>query len=135
MKKSLLEIYALAVCFIAALVVLTSVVMDADHVLALAAPDLMMDTFTHRQTADNDSYFQMHRGEFNPQTKSFPPRPSEDTLTAKRLAAKTVANSEEQRLALQGLLKDIIVTLVAAGFFVVHWIIAKQQRERTAAAA
>jgi hypothetical protein len=127
MKKSLLEIYALAVCFVAAITALVGLISFANAGLVLAAPGVMM---TVPPNLENNDAFWMSERTFDPATKAYVPRPAEDKLTAMRQTRLDQQAASERRTALRTLIRMIVLSLIAGAFFFFHWRIARQERER-----
>ena len=76
MKKSLLEIYALAVCFVAALTFLAATSQMLNAMAGLAFPITMMDQFAYNKVASNDAYWEDQRI-FDPKIRNYPSPPPE----------------------------------------------------------
>ncbi|HUO03076.1 MAG TPA: hypothetical protein VMU31_09870, partial [Rhizomicrobium sp.] len=111
MKKSLLEIYALAVCFVSALTVLVGLVSMGDALLGVVAPGMMTTIPFQYQT--NDMYWSTTRiQQMDQATKTYPPRPSESTLTKMRLAAIEGQSETTKFTSTQTLLKMGMLVII-----------------------
>ena len=132
MKKSLLEIYALAVCFItiACFVVTLGIALYA--LVGIADPEFTLNSYQFAQYQTNDQYWRgcgigncvgvERKGE----------RPAEADLTRQREEAFARALSNERRESSQTLVKSLIVLLVDSAVFAVHWVIARHARSSSA---
>jgi hypothetical protein len=133
MKKSLLEIYALSICFVSALTVLVGLATAADALIGIIAPSVMTTLPYNEQT--NDNYWGTARLQtFDQNTKVYGPRPSEEKLTQMRLAAIEQQNENTRLSSIQTAIKSGLMIIIAAIFFAFHWQIAKRQREQEAKA-
>lgn len=130
MKRSGLEIYALAISFIAAITFLTGTIRALNGAAGLAFPVTMMNQQTYTQVATNDAYWQQQRTtNFDAQARTYPQRPLEEELTQRRVEAFQQAVTAEKRNSGQSVIRGIIVALVSGLLFAFHWRIAKRQRE------
>jgi hypothetical protein len=134
MKKTVLEIYALSVCFVAVVCLVISVGVGLYSIVEIAAPQFTMRGYTYNQYQSNEAYWvSCGPGIRSCGSGEKPPRPSEAELTAKREAGFLAELSSERRDGAQTLIKSAIFALLGAVAFFVHWQLAK--RERASAAA
>jgi hypothetical protein len=132
-KKSLLEIYALSVCFVSTFVALVACIVLLNQAAKLVLPDVMMNDFTYKSLISNDAFWENRRGQIvGP--KGEPPgeaaRPDEASLTRQRLRALEEARAEQAHGAVQGMIRWGAALLIAAICFAMHWVMARRPRER-----
>jgi hypothetical protein len=128
LKKSLLEIYALAVCFATIVCFVISLGIALYSIVEIVNPEFTMKSYEYDQYQSNDAYWQRHSGEYWNKEKG-PQRPSEDELTKKRKESYQLAIIAEKRSGLQGLTKTAIIILIDTVVFLIHWCIARRARE------
>ena len=118
MKKSILEIYAMAACLFTIVCLVASLGVAAYAALGIAAPEFTMRSWTSQQHETNDSFW----GE---KEKA---RPGETELTRKRLESLARASAAERRDNIQTLVKSLDVTFIALVVFALHWRMARRAR-------
>ncbi len=133
MKKSLLELYALAVCFAAVICFVSSSGIALYSVVAIINPEFTISAFEYKQYQSNDTYWQQHKYEFATKGREIQ-RPPEDELTKKRKEGYELAVIAEKRSGLQTLTKTLIVIMIDIVVFLIHWLIARRARETNSAA-
>lgn len=135
MKKNLLEIYALAVCFITVVCFVIAAGIGSYSLIEVAKPDFTMSAYLYEQYQTNDSYWN-GRGCLGPycgNEEKKKERPGEAELTRQRQDAYSHALLSEQRAGSQTLVKAVIVMLIDAVVFLLHWLIALRARRNSAA--
>lgn len=133
MKKSLLEIYALAVCFFAVACFTISLGIGAYAAIGMFSPDTTMNSYQYNKFQTNDAYWENpvpFRG--GPPGAKPKERPSELELTNERLAAYKLAAGAEKRDSFQTVLKTSIVVIIDALIFSLHWALARRSRANAA---
>lgn len=128
MKKNILEIYALAVCFVTVVCAVFAMGFGLYDLLEIAKPEFTLPAHQYQRFQSNESFLRNDCGDANKK------KHSEEETTRKRLAAYEVALKNEQRDAVQSLVKILIILFIDAGVFLVHWRLARRSRESTNAA-
>lgn len=129
MKKSILEIYALAVCLFALACFVVSFGIAAYSAVSVANPafTLRADEYSRLQTND-EFWTACSPGKPCEADAKKPERPSETVLTRQREEAYGRALNIEQRDGLQTLVKCLIVMLIDCVVFGLHWVAARRAR-------
>ncbi|MEW6715794.1 MAG: hypothetical protein AB1306_12015 [Nitrospirota bacterium] len=131
MKKSLLEIYALAVCFATMVCFVISLGVAMYSVVEIANPEFTMNPYQYNRYQSNDAYWLSKVNDYQNKDKEMK-RPSEDELTKERNEGYRLAVISERRGGFQGLTKTAIIILIDAVVFLIHWRIARRAREANA---
>ena len=126
MKKSILEIYALAVCFFAAATLLIVGGAAAWDVLQLSAPELTLDSHDWRRYQSDEAFAQSLEQRCSEDKVKEIPTGAE--LTKKRETGYAQELVEHRRNALLSLMQNLLIILVASIAFFVHWRIAGRSR-------
>jgi hypothetical protein len=121
MKKSILEIYALAVCFFAAATLLIVGGAAAWDVVQLSAPELTLNSHDWRRYQDDEAYAESLKQRCS----------SKDEVREKRETGYAQELVEHRRNALLSLMQNLLIILVASIAFFVHWRIAGRARATT----
>lgn len=127
MKKTILEIYALAVCFATIVCFVVALGIALYDVLQIAKPDFTLSSREYNRHQSNDAFWKSC-DQYESKDKDRK-RPAEDELTKLRTESYRQALQSERRDAFQGITKAIIVILIDVVFFIVHWRIARRARE------
>lgn len=149
MKRSLIEIYALAVCFVTMLAATIAVGIAMWDAVQIAAPEFAISEFAYERHIDNQSFDGQACAEYATDREAAAAAVAEvagDTsprrclqrltdaeVTARREASWAKELRNEQRNGFQSLVRCLIFVLVVLAVFAVHWRMAR--RERTAASA
>ena len=128
MKKSLLEIYALAVCFATIVCFVISLGVALYSVVEIANPEFTMNSYQYNRYQSNDAYWLSRVEDYRNKEKEMQ-RPSEDELTKQRTEGYRLAVISEKRDGFQGLTKTAIILLINTVVFLIHWRIARRSRE------
>lgn len=126
MKKTILEIYAFAVCFVSLLCAAISLGVALFSTLKIFKPDLTLDTgkyethYTNTTFCDNYSY----RDECKDKTAI----ESNATVAKVREARLNEHLRTESRSGLQELIKEAIVIIIGLLIFLIHWRLARHAR-------
>jgi len=127
MKKSVLEIYSLAVCFIAVVALVISLGISLYSIVEINYPEFTIDQWRYEQYQTNDSFWESNPKHFPPELKGKPAeRPPEEELTKMREEAYAIVLKGEQRNGFQSLLKSLIFFIIAAVVFFLHWRLFKK---------
>jgi hypothetical protein len=129
MKKSLLEIYALAVCFATIVCFVISLGVAIYSVIEIINPEFTMNSHEYKRHQSNDAYWISRIEDWRNKEAKEMQRPSEDELTKQRTEGYRLAVIEEKRDGYQGITKTAIVMLINVVVFFIHWRIAKHARE------
>jgi hypothetical protein len=131
LKKTVLEIYALAVCFVTVVCFVVALGMALYSLVGIVNPEFTMDSWKYEQHQSNDAFLDSPMGRGCCAEKK--PRPSEPELTRLRTESYARAIAAERRANFQTLVKTLIVMLIDVLVFLGHWAIGR--RARTAAGA
>ncbi len=128
MKKSLLEIYALAVCFATIVCFVISLGVAIYSIVEIINPEFTMNSYEYKRYQSNDAYWLSRVDDYRNKEKEMQ-RPSEDELTKQRTEGYRLAVISEKRDGYQGLTKTGIIILINILVFFIHWRIARRARE------
>ena len=124
MKKSLLEIYSLAVCFVTMICFAVSLGIGIYDVLEMSNPELTLTSYLYQQHQTNEEF-----------TKYWPKdreKPADQEITKMREKSYEMSLAAEKRDAMQSFIHVLIIMLIDMGIFFVHWKFAKRARETNA---
>ncbi len=122
MKKTALEIYSLAVCFIAVVALVISLETSLYSIVRISYPEFTVDQWRYEQYQTNDSFWESNPKHFPPELKGEPAkRPAEAKLTRMREKAYEVILKGEQRNGFQTLVQSLIFFLISSIVFFLHW--------------
>jgi len=124
MKKSLLEIYSLAVCFVTVICFAVALGIGAYDILEMSNPELTLKSYSYQQHQTNEA-FTRNWGKDKE-------RPSEEEVTRMRNESYKVALEAERRDAVQSFIRVLIVLIIDVAIFLIHWKLAKRAREANA---
>ena len=128
MKKSLLEIYALAVCFATIVCFVIALGVAIYSVVEIINPEFTLNSYQYNRYQSNDAYWLSRVGDYRNKEKEMQ-RPSEDELTKQRTEGYRLAIISEKRDGYQGFTKATIILLIDIVAFFIHWRIARRARE------
>lgn len=130
MKKTILEIYALAVCFASVVSFVIASGIAIYNVIEIAVPQITINSFEYDRHQSNDEYWKsISINEGDRPAKKEMKRPSEQELTKQRIDSYYYALREVKRSAVQSIIKAGIVIFLNIVFFIIHWHIAVRARE------
>ena len=130
MKKSILEIYALAVCFVAVIVFTITLGIGVYNIVELVNPELTMNAWEWEKYQSNDTFFeQMPRNYDEKGNIDNRNDYDEDEITQKRENGYKIAIKSTRRGALQSIIRVLIILVINIMIFVPHWKLAKRSRE------
>lgn len=121
MKKGLLEIYALSVCFVALVCFVISLGIGIYDIVEITSPEFTLRTYVYEKHQTNKMF-----------TRNWPegkPLLSDEEITKQRKESYTIAIRTERRDALQSFTRVTIIILIDIVVFFVHWKIAKRAGE------
>ena len=122
MKKSLLEIYSLAVCFITIICFAVALGVGIYDVLEMTVPDFTLKSHAYEQHQTNEAFTRRWKEERR--TKY-----TDDEITALRQESYDVSLSTERRDAFQSCIRVGIIVVIDLIIFLLHWMLAKRARQ------
>ena len=130
MKRAILEIYALAVCFFTVACFAITLGLALWNVVELAAPEFTVTNhqFSCHQTDHKFKECFPHQAKYTVEDgqEVFL---ADEALTLKRTTEYAQIIQSEQRDALQGLVQKLIILLIDIIVFFSHWVIATRARK------
>ncbi len=124
MKKSLLEIYALAVCFVTIICFAVALGIGVYDILEMSNPELTLKSYQYQRHQTNEAFTRNWSKEKE--------KPSEEEITNMRKKSYEVALKAERRDAVQSFIRVLIVMLIDIVIFLFHWRLAKRGRKANA---
>ena len=121
MKKSLLEIYALAICFVTIICFAVVLGIGLYDVLEMSNPEMTIKSYQYQKHQSNEAFT---RNRSKQKEKR-----SETEITETREKSYSVALKAEQRDAIQSFIRVLIIMLINFIIFLIHWRLAKHARE------
>ena len=121
MKKSLLEIYALAVCFVTIICFAIALGVFVYDVLEMTNPKLTLRSYQYKMHQTNEAFTRNNIKKYE--------NYSEEEITKFREDSYTVALEAEKRDAIQSIVRVLIIMIIDMVIFVVHWKLANRTRE------
>ena len=121
MKKTILEIYALAICLIVVIWSVISINSVLHSLFGIVKPEFTMSKREFDRYQTNDAYALFYR-------EKEAPRLPEAELTKKREEAYPIAIKSEQRESYKNLNKELITLLLNGFLFLIHWRLARKAR-------
>ncbi len=131
MKKSILEIYALAVCFATIVCFVITLGISIYDIVRIASPEFTMSSYEYNRHQSNDAYWKSSNNCSNDDKKE--QRPADEELTKQRLASYQQSIKSELRDAFQSLIQSVIILIIAVIVFLIHWRVARRSRESNVA--
>jgi len=131
MKKSILEIYALLVCFVTMCCFVICLGIGLYDVIEMTNPEFTIEAAAYERFQDDELYkeeFDQLRKDF-PDGAEKPPRMSDDEVSQKRKKNYEIKLRTEKRKAVQSLVQIIIILCINTVVFIFHWRIAKYARD------
>ena len=125
MKKTILEIYSLAVCFVVLICFAVILGRASYDIMQIKNPEFTLSSWQFEKLQSNDNFCAN-----NPAIgkKSECSNRSDSEITKIRQTAYTMALKSEERNGFQGLAISIIILLINIIIFIPHWIIARRAR-------
>lgn len=124
MKKSLVEIYAMSICFVMVIVFCFSFVSAVVNFVEYHNPTMALSDYYIKLYSSNDEYTRHWK-------QDRLAKYTDDEITSQREAARESALSAEKLGAKQDILEAVVTLFVSAIFFVIHWILAARWRAKT----
>ena len=123
MKKTIQEIYALAVCFVTIVCAVIATGFGFYDLLEIAKPEFTLSAYEYKRFQSNDTFC---RDECKNDNED---KIIDEEITKKRLVSYELALKNEQRDAVQSLVKVFVILVIDAGVFWLHWRLARRSRE------
>jgi hypothetical protein len=130
-KKTILEIYALAVCFVTVVCFVVSLGIGTYSLIQIMAPGFTQSSWEYNRHLTNDAYWDSQQNCGTAETRK--KRPGEAELMKQREDSLVRAVAGERREGAQALVKSLIVMLIDVVVFLAHWFVARRARNVTAA--
>ena len=135
MKKTLLEIYALLICFGAVVCFSIWVGIGTYSLVGIFNPELTISSWVYERHQSNERFWKGKSDLANPflggeKTTKALERPVEEILTKNRLESYQQALKIEIRDNKQTLLQTMIILVICILLFFAHWRLAKLNRVR-----
>lgn len=129
MKKTILEIYALLVCFFTVLCFSICLGIGIYSVVQITNPEFTLSASEYGKHQSNDTFWDCgFRGAYCSDEDKKKQRPSEIELTKKREISFASAIKGEQRDGAQSLVQMLIIIIIDIMLFFAHWVIARKAR-------
>lgn len=122
MKKTILEIYCLAVCFVTLVCFVITLGIASYDLLQMSAPEFTLEASQFQKHQSNEAFTKSC--DDDPKYKSM----TKDEITAKREKSYQAALGSERREAIQSFIQCLIILIINCGIFWTHWLIAKKAR-------
>lgn len=124
MKKSLLEIYALAVCFVMVICFAVALGIGVYDLLKMVNPKMTLKSYAYQCHQTNEA--------FTRNWSKDKEKPSKHKITQMREKSYLIALKAEKRDAVQSFIRMLIVFLIDLVIFLIHWRLARKAREAVA---
>jgi hypothetical protein len=131
-KKSILEVYALAVCFATIICFVVALGIALYDLVKISTPEFTLSSHEYKRHQNNDEFWNSYQCSYENRGKEIQ-RPSEEVLTKQRLESYPLTIGAQRRDAFQSLTTSTIVLIIDIVVFLVHWQIARRARETSAA--
>jgi hypothetical protein len=119
-RKNLLEIYALTVCFASVMFLIITVAICLYQAVRIAAPSVTVSGWTHERSSSDEAFLSTW-----PQGR---PLPEATTLPRLRSEALRSALDSERHDGSQSFLQSFMYAIVAGVVFWLHWRLARRER-------
>ena len=134
MKKSKLEIYALAICFVAIVCAAVSLGIGIWGIIESINPEFTMNSHEYERYQSNEKYFSSYNYRYGSPADNNVKNLSEEEKTKRRLADYGVALRAEKHSGAQTMVRVLIINVINVIVFIIHWFIARRARETNIAA-
>lgn len=132
MKKNLIEIYALAVCFVTVACFVVTLGLALWDIVEFTVPEFTIAQNKYEPYQSEEAYLNYISRQYPYTGKDAVPLPSGKKLTELRNENYKSVLSAEKRDALQGFVQKLFIMIVDAITFLIHWKIAgKARRENS----
>ncbi len=125
----MLEIYALAVCFIALVCFVVALGIGLNDLIQIASPEFTLNAYEYERHQSNENFRgspgRVLRGAFAPGIPIEPTERPEEEVSQQREESFQAALRSERRRGLQSLLQIMIILVIDVLVFVPHWLLAR----------
>ena len=130
MKKTILEVYSLTVCFVTLICFAVALGVMLYQAFLLLNPELSLGSYQYEKHISNESYWE--------KTKPSPSKsdcgvevtkPNDELLTKQREESLQRAIDKERRESKKSLVLALIIMLIDIIVFIPHWLIATRSRD------
>lgn len=128
MKKSILEVYALAVCFATIVCFVIVLGIALYDLIEISNPEFTLSSYEYNRHQSNDAFWKSYQCSYDKKEKETQ-RPSDEELTRQRLESYQQAVKSERRGAFQSLTRSSIILAIDIFVFLVHWRVARRARQ------
>lgn len=118
MKRTLVEVYALAVCFVTLVCFVVALGIGIFDFIQILNPEFTISSYAYEQHQTNEAFVKQW-----PKEK---PQPQGEELTRLRKESYRAALKSEQRDAVQSVTQIFIILLIDIVVFAIHWYMAKR---------
>ena len=123
MKKPILEIYALAVCFFTVACFVITLGIALYDLIQITNPEFTLSAYQYERYQSNEAFKQsLH---LNKDEKVL----SDEELTKRREEGHTQAIRAERHEAAQSLVQMSLIIFIDLIVFIIHWLLAKRVRQ------
>lgn len=130
MKRSLVEIYALAVCFVTISCFAITFGVAVYDLIQITNPEFTLNAHEYQKHETNKAFIDAcYNEERQEKLRAMP----DEEVTALRTTSFERALKSEKRDALQSLAMNMIIIVIDAVLFALHWLIARRVRMQVAA--
>jgi len=129
MKKTILEIYALVVCLLALICLVTALGIAGWNTIGLISPDFTLNRYAWESHQSDESYKQslIKQHQYSRDSQTYSPPAGEELFIQRKQSYAQVIRIE-QRDSLQWLVQSFIIILIVLAVFIVHWKLAAKAR-------
>ena len=131
MKKSILEIYALAVCFVALVCFVIVLGIGVYDLIQITSPEFTINVYEYERHQSNEAFRGSPGralGGFAPGIPVQPRRRPEEEVTQQREESYQAALRSERRGGMQSLIRIVIILAIDVLVFVPHWLLVRRTR-------
>ena len=129
MKKSLVEMYALAVCFVTLICFAVALGIGIYDLVQITIPEFTINTYEYERRQSDAVFLGSPRLPRLPQERSTEtPAPSDEELERRREEIYQTALASEQRLGAQSLTMISIILFINLLVFIPHWFLVRRAR-------
>ncbi|MBI4697945.1 MAG: hypothetical protein HY758_03285 [Nitrospirae bacterium] len=127
MKKTVIEIYAMAVCFVAVVCLVISLGIGLYDIMEISNPAFTISSYEYKKHQSNESFI---KGDCGNEKETFADKKilTDEEITRQRLASFQNLIAIERRDAFQSLTIVAIILILDIILFFIHWRIAKRAR-------
>lgn len=123
MKKTIVEIYALAVCFITVICATITVMIALYSVIGILCPRFTLYSYQYESYQSNEQFCLKNADKFCAKKTA-------NEITQLRETQFAAALKGERRMEAQTLVKTLIVLFICLFAFIPHWLLAKRARQK-----